>query len=170
MAEPALRSYRAKRGTMREYETVFIVRPELNQPKILDLAKRLVGVLDKAGGRVLKVDSWGTRILAYPIAHCRKGIYLYWRYLGGSDTVAEFERNLRNLDAVIRYQTVKIDEDIVPDARPSEVTEDVLAQAADPGPDPEELARKRAEAEAKAAAEAAAAAETAETTEEEGSA
>ncbi len=151
MTQAAIRSYRAKRGTMREYETVFILRPELNQPKILELAKRLVGVLDKAGGRVLKVDSWGTRILAYPIAHCRKGIYLYWRYLGGSDTVAEFERNLRNLDTVLRYQTVKIDEDVVPDARPGEVTDDLLAQAADPGPDPEELARQRAEAEARAA-------------------
>jgi len=157
MTQPAIRSYRAARGTMREYETVFIVRPQLNQPMILDLVKRLVGVLEKAGGRLIKVDSWGTRILAYPIAHCTKGMYLYWRYLGGSDTVAELERNLRNLDTVLRYHTVKVDEDIVPDARPSEVTEDLLAQVADPGPDPEEVARQKAEAaarEAEAAAKA----------------
>ena len=157
-------SYGAKQGTLREYETVMIVRPEANKPVILDLVKRLQGIVEGAGGRLLKIDSWGTRILAYPIAHCRKGVYLYWRYLGGSDTVQEFERNLRILDLVIRHHTVLVGRNIEPEARPGEVTEDLLDAVSDPGPDPEELRRKaeaearaRAEAEAKAAAEARAA-------------
>lgn len=135
----------AKQNTQREYESVIILRPETAKPEIAELIARMQKVFVDRGGRLLKIDSWGIRVLAYPVAHYRKGIYLYWRYLGGSDMVAEFERHMRLVDKVIRFYTVRVDDDVDPDARPSEVTEELLDAASEPGPDPDVLARKAAE-------------------------
>jgi small subunit ribosomal protein S6 len=129
-------------GTQREYETVVILRPETGKPEISELIGRMQDIYAKLGARLLKIDSWGMRVLAFPIQHCRKGIYLYWRYLGGSDIVAELERNLRLHDKVIRFYTVRVDEDIDPEARPSEVTDALLDAAAEPGPDPDDFVRE----------------------------
>jgi small subunit ribosomal protein S6 len=53
--------------------------------------------------------------------------------------VEEIERNLRMLDSVIRYYTVKVDEDVTPDARPSTVDDEAFTKAATTVPDEEEL-------------------------------
>ncbi|MCA9704356.1 MAG: 30S ribosomal protein S6 [Myxococcales bacterium] len=141
-------SVSSKRDTQREYESVTILRPSTSKPEIAAVIDRMRGMFTDYGGTLLKIDSWGTRILAFPVRHERKGIYLYWRYLGGSDIVAEFERLMGLSDKIIRFYTVKVDDDVDPEARPSEVTEELLEAASDPGPDPEELARMAAEAEA----------------------
>jgi small subunit ribosomal protein S6 len=141
----AVHSIGAKQNTQREYESVIILRPETAKPEIAELIARMQKVFVDRGGRLLKIDSWGIRVLAYPVEHYRKGIYLYWRYLGGSDMVAEFERHMRLVDRVIRFYTVLVDQDVDPNARPSEVTEELLDAAAEPGPDPDVLARKAAE-------------------------
>lgn len=132
-------------GTQREYESVIILRPDTAKGDISALIQRMQGVFDDRGGRLIKIDSWGMRILAFPVDRCRKGIYLYWRFLGGSDMVAEFERHMRLSDRVIRFYTIRIDDDVDPNARPSEVTEELLEAVADPGPDPDEVARQAAE-------------------------
>ncbi len=152
MAEAAekgvVHSVSSKRGTQREYESVIILRPSTGKPEIAQLIERIQGMFATFGGRLIKIDSWGTRMLAFPVRHERKGVYLYWRFLGGSDIVAEYERLMGLSDKVIRFYTIKIDEDVDPEARPSEVTEELLDAAADPGPDPEEVARLAAEEEA----------------------
>lgn len=152
-AKGVVQSVSSKRGTQREYESVTILRPSTSKPEIAALIERMQGTFNDFSARLIKIDSWGTRILAFPVAHERKGIYLYWRFLGGSDIVAEFERLMGLSDKVIRFYTVKIDDDVDPEARPSEVTEELLDAASDPGPDPEELARQAAEEAARRAAE-----------------
>ncbi|MBK8234934.1 MAG: 30S ribosomal protein S6 [Deltaproteobacteria bacterium] len=137
-------SQRAQVGTQREYESVTIIRPETSRPEIGELIARMQEVITSRGAKLMKIDSWGTRVLAFPISHCRKGIYLYWRFIGGSDIVAEFERLMGLFDKVLRFYTVLVDEDIDPEARPSEVTEELLEAATDPGPDPDDLARQAA--------------------------
>jgi small subunit ribosomal protein S6 len=152
-AKGVVLSVASKRGTQREYESVTILRPSAGKPEIAALIERMQGTFVEYGARLIKIDSWGTRILAFPVDHERKGIYLYWRYLGGSDIVAEFERLMGLSDKVIRFYTVRIDDDVDPDARPSEVTEELLDAASEPGPDPEVLARLAAEEAARRAAE-----------------
>lgn len=152
-AKGVVHSVSSKRGTQREYESVTILRPSTGKPEIAALIERMQGTFNDYGARLIKIDSWGTRILAFPVAHERKGIYLYWRFLGGSNIVAEFERLMGLSDKVIRFYTVKIDEDVDPEARPSEVTEELLDAASEPGEDPDELARQAAEEAARRAAE-----------------
>src|SRR6185436_12212097 len=132
-------SMRDEPGTQREFETIFILRPDTNQDGIQTVNARVKGVIEQLGGRVIKLDNWGKRKLAYEVKKQLKGIYLYWQYLGSTGTVEEIERNLRMLDAVIRYYTVKVDEDIDPAARPSAVDEETFTKAATTVPDEEEL-------------------------------
>jgi small subunit ribosomal protein S6 len=153
------------RGTQREYECVLILKPSTTKDGTADLLSRFSAILEKGGARLQAVDNWGLRTLAYPIKKQKQGIYLYTRFLGGSDLVLELERNLRIWQDVVRYMSVVVDEDVDPGARPSEIESDSLANATDAGEDPVEIAkaeaakaRAEAAAVAKAEAEAAAAA------------
>ena len=102
----------------REYETIFIAHPDTNPEGIDQIAGRLTDAISKLDGRLLKAENWGRRRLAYPIRKQQKGIYIYLRYLGYSDLVHELERNMRMIEPVIKYITVKLDEDVNPEARP----------------------------------------------------
>jgi small subunit ribosomal protein S6 len=95
---------------VRKYETLFIVRPETDDTILGRLQERLATALESKGGREIKFINWGKRKLSYEIDKHNKGVYLYYTFLGGLTTVAELERNLRNHDAVIRYQTVRLSE------------------------------------------------------------
>ncbi|MBL4685662.1 MAG: 30S ribosomal protein S6, partial [Nannocystaceae bacterium] len=128
-------------GTQREYEAVTILKPDTPKTEIHQLITRMQSMFTERGGSLLKVDSWGMRVLAYPVAKSRKGIYIHWRFIGGSDIVAEFERLLGLAQQVIRFYTLRADDDVDPAARPSEITEELLDAASEPGPDPDELRR-----------------------------
>ena len=132
-------SMRDEPGTQREYETIFILRPDTNQEGITQVNGRVRTVVEQMGGKILKLDNWGKRKLAYEIKKQLKGIYLYWQYLGTTGMVEEIERNLRMLDSVVRYYTVLVDEDIDPNARPSNVDDETFIKAASTVPDEEEL-------------------------------
>jgi small subunit ribosomal protein S6 len=134
-----LKSMQDEPNTSREYETIFILRPDTANDGVAQVNGRLRGVVDQMGGKVLRLDNWGKRKLAYEVRKQLKGIYLYWRYLATAGVVEELERNLRMLDSVIRYYTVKVDADIVADARPTEVTEETWAKAAETAADEEEI-------------------------------
>src|SRR3954454_2062790 len=134
-----LQSLRDKPDTSREYETIYILRPNTSNEGVAEVNTRIKGVIESMGGKVLKVDNWGKRRLAYEVAKERKGIYLYWLYLANSGVVEEAERNLRMLDNVIRYLTVKVEENIVVDARPSEIDDTSYEKAAQTAADEEDL-------------------------------
>lgn len=126
-------------NTAREYETIYILRPNTPNDGVSEVNNRIKGIIETMGGKVLKVDNWGKRRLAYEVAKERKGIYLYWQYLAVPGVVEEAERNLRMLDSVIRYLTVKVDENIVVDARPSELDDASYEKAAQTAADEEDL-------------------------------
>jgi small subunit ribosomal protein S6 len=134
-------------GTAREYETIFILRPGTTNDGVSEVNERVRGIIESMSGKVLKVDNWGKRRLAYEIQKERKGIYLYWQYLATRGVVEEIERNLRMLDAVVRYMTVKIDTDIDPEARPSEVDDTTYERAANTAADEEDMYLNRANEE-----------------------
>jgi small subunit ribosomal protein S6 len=146
MTEAAIRSYSALRNTQREFETTIIIRPDIQKEGIADLVNRLQRIYSRNNGRMQKIDNWGLRTLAYPIDGHKKGVYLYVRFLGGSDMVKELERNLGIWDEVIRYLTVVVDGDVDPDARPSDVDDETLDAASDVAPDPLDIAAEKAAA------------------------
>jgi len=132
-------------GTLREYETIYILRPDTLNDKVAEVNQRVRGIIETLGGVVLTVDNWGKRKLAYEIKKELKGIYLFWQYLGSPRVVTEFERNMRMLDPVIRYMTVMVARDIEPASKPSTVTEETYTKAASTAADEEELMLRRTE-------------------------
>ena len=133
-------------NTLREYETIFILRPDTANDGVAQVNTRLRGIVEQMGGKVLKLDNWGKRKLAYEVKKQLKGIYLFFSYLGTAGLVEEVERNLRLTDSVIRYYSVKIEENVDGASRTSEVTEESFAKASTPGPDEEAIATGQAEA------------------------
>ena len=134
-----LQSQKDKPGTSREYETTYILRPNTTNEGVAEVNARIKGIIEGMGGKIMKVDNWGKRRLAYEVAKERKGIYLYWQYLANPGVVEETERNLRMLDSVIRYLTVKVDEDVDVTARPSEIDDSSYEKAAQTAADEEDL-------------------------------
>jgi small subunit ribosomal protein S6 len=134
-----LQSLRDTPNTSREYETIYILRPNTSNEGVAEVNTRIKGVIEGMGGKVIKVDNWGKRRLAYEVAKERKGIYLYWLYLAQPGVVEEAERNLRMLDNVVRYLTVKVDENIDVAARPSEIDDSSYEKAAQTAADEEDL-------------------------------
>ena len=134
-----LASLRDTPNTSREYETIYILRPNTPNEGVAEVNTRIKGVIESMGGKVIKIDNWGKRRLAYEVAKERKGIYLYWLYLANPGVVEETERNLRMLDSVIRYLTVKVDDNIDVGARPSELDDTSFDKAAQTAADEEDL-------------------------------
>ena len=145
MAEARLGSSRDIPGRKREYETTYILRPDITSEVIGQVNAKVRGVIETGGGTLLKVDNWGKRKLAYEVQKQMKGIYLFFSYLGTAGLVEEIERNLRLTDQVIRYYSVKTAENVDPATRTSEVTDESFAKAATPGPDEEEIATGQAD-------------------------
>ena len=148
-----LASLRDTPNTSREYETIYILRPNTPNEGVAEVNTRIKGVIEGMGGKVIKVDNWGKRRLAYEVAKERKGIYLYWLYLAQPGVVEETERNLRMLDSVIRYLTVKVDDNIDVGARPSEIDDTSYDKAAQTAADEEDLFLSRGTDESSAADE-----------------
>ncbi|MDD9935295.1 MAG: 30S ribosomal protein S6 [Myxococcales bacterium] len=94
----------------REYELVYILKGTATAAAAEKVAERIRDVVGSRNGKLLRVDNWGRRRLAYPIAKSTRGVFVYLRLVGWNDLVAELERNLRLLDDVVRFQTVLINE------------------------------------------------------------
>ncbi len=95
---------------MRNYEMIFIVRPDVADEEVQKLITQMEGVVASAGGKVEKVEKMGRRRLAYRVHRQREGFYVLFLLQGTGDTVREFERRLKVTDTVIKYLTVCTDE------------------------------------------------------------
>jgi small subunit ribosomal protein S6 len=125
---------------LREYETIFLVRPDLAEDLVDKIVERLRGIVQRDGGKVIKVENWGKKKVAYEVKKHLRAIFIRFVYLGNTHMVAEFERNLRMTDDVLKYQSLKLAENV--DAATRQVEPDVKL----PG-DPEVSERAPREAE-----------------------
>ena len=136
---------------MREYETTFVVQPEISDEGVKALCERLDATLEKQGAIRLLYDDQGRRRLAYEIKHFQKGHYILLLFLDSGKVVPEVERVLRLDDSVLRFLTVQAKDDVVDiEARKAEAAEleRLRAQRA------AERAAREAEEAARLAAEA----------------
>lgn len=102
----------------REYEAIYILRPDIEPEAATKISNRVSEVLARENGKLVKVESWGRRKLAYPVRKYRRGIYVYVKFHGATTLVAEFERNLRmQRDAVLKFMTVKVADEVPEDVR-----------------------------------------------------
>lgn len=97
---------------MRKYEVIFIVRPDVADEEVDKLIAQMEGVVAGAGGKMEKVEKIGRRRLAYRIERQREGVYVLFVLEGGGETVKELERRFKVTDAVMKFLTVRTDEEL----------------------------------------------------------
>ena len=131
---------------MREFETTFIVQPEISDEGLQAIRARLDAVLARNGAVRLMCDDLGRKRLAYEIRRFQKGHYLELVYLDKGPVVPEIERALRLDDSVLRFLTVQV----------SPHVEDIEKRKAEAAALEEDRARKAAERAAREAEEEAA--------------
>ncbi len=91
-----------------EYETLLIVRPDIEDAAVFGIAEKVEAVLTENGGHILDREDWGKRKLSYPIKKHLKGHYIRMNYLSPAELVAEIERRIRIEDDVVRFMTVRL--------------------------------------------------------------
>jgi len=97
----------------RLYDLVFIIRPATPEEEIKKVLASLESACAEKGAKIEKTEHWGTRKLAYKVMKHREGIYVYQQVrTTHGELVHELERRLGVQDAVIKYQTVRLDEDL----------------------------------------------------------
>ena len=95
----------------RTYEVMYIVNPDTADDKIAKLNDAVEKLITKEGGSVVKIDDIGRRRLAYPINKKNEGYYVLFEIEGTGQEIAELERRMRVNDMIMRYITVRVDED-----------------------------------------------------------
>jgi small subunit ribosomal protein S6 len=96
----------------RIYELMFIVRPDMAEEDLDKLIATLTGVVPASGGSIQKVDKMGKRRLAYTVKRFHEGIYVLMVVEGQGPVIHELERRLRVTEPVIKFLTVRVDEEI----------------------------------------------------------
>lgn len=97
----------------RLYELIFICRPDTPEAEIDKLITTLGQVAAEKHANVEKTEKWGTRRLAYRVRKLREGFYVYLVLRSAhSELIKELERRLRVSDPVIKYLTVRLDEEM----------------------------------------------------------
>lgn len=97
---------------MREFDTTFIVQPEISEEGREALILKLRGVLERSGAVPLEVDDMGKKKLAFEIKKFQKGHYLSLFYLDKGQSVAELERAMRIDESVLRWLTVRREDSV----------------------------------------------------------
>jgi small subunit ribosomal protein S6 len=95
----------------RVYEVVFIVDPDTPEDESTRLVEALQNIVTEQGGAIVRSESMGRRRLAYRIGRKTEGNYWLFEVEGTGAEIAELERRMRVSDAVIRYLTVRVDEE-----------------------------------------------------------
>jgi small subunit ribosomal protein S6 len=95
----------------RTYELMFIVRPDMLDDDLDKLVSTLESAVTTAGGSVKSVERMGKRRLAYAVRRFHDGIYILLTVEGGGVVIHELERRLRVTEPVIKFLTVRIDEE-----------------------------------------------------------
>jgi len=133
----------------RDYELAFILNPEVNEEQTQTILGRVDQVVATYGGRIVKVNQWGRRRLAYPIEHHRDGFYVFIDMILTPESVIELERTLKVSEEVLRHMVKRRDPKIVQKEREAREAREAQAAA-----EAAAAASKQADAEAAASRQA----------------
>ena len=97
----------------RVYDLIFICRPATPEDEVKKIVTTLEHSVAEHGGKIEKMERWGTRRLAYRVAKHREGFFVYMVVKSTQgDLIKELERRLKVSDPVIKYQTIRLDEEL----------------------------------------------------------
>ena len=104
---------------MRTYELVFIVDPRVSDEDVVTLTQEYKQMISAGGSEISTEENWGRRKLAYPIEKLTEGKYVFLGVTSkdGKTSLPEVEHRMRQNDKILRYLTVRTDEDLKRAAR-----------------------------------------------------
>jgi small subunit ribosomal protein S6 len=94
---------------MRNYETLYIIDPDLESDATKELIERFKGVVEKKDGQITEIDEWGKRRLAYPINDRQEGYYVLMNFKANPDAAADLERVFKITNGLMRYLIINKD-------------------------------------------------------------
>ena len=106
------------------YESIFILRSSLSEEEAVAVQDKMKGALEKHGASIIKAENWGKKKLAYEIAHDRRGTYALLQFEAGGNVVSELERLYRLEDSVLKFLTVRVEEEDLQEAAAETVESD----------------------------------------------
>ncbi|MDL2307329.1 30S ribosomal protein S6 [Desulfovibrio sp. OttesenSCG-928-C06] len=98
---------------MRKFETMLLLSPELSADMREGVLSALTAIIEREGGKLVVADHWGMKDLAYPIKKMTRGYYVRLEYVAPGKLVAELERNIRITEGILRFVTVKLEDEVV---------------------------------------------------------
>ena len=97
----------------RQYDLIFILRPDTPETDIDKVVATLEHAATEKGGKIEKTEKWGRKRMAYRVQRLREGFYVYMVIRSShGEVVKELERRLKVSDPVIKYLTVRLDEEL----------------------------------------------------------
>lgn len=136
----------------RTYEMMFIVRPDMAEEELDKLVSTLEAAATSHHGKVTKTEKMGKRRLAYMVRGFGDGFYILLALEGTGDMVHEVERRLRVTEPVIKFITVRTDEELKRIDKLKKLRDAKKKVSAQPAPAPITPATTEAEAPAPATA------------------
>ena len=91
---------------MREYEIVYVVRPDLSDEDRAAKIERVHSLIAENSGQLGKVEDWGKRVLAYEIKHYTDGYYGLAEFQLEPDKVKSLADRLNIDEEILRYQII----------------------------------------------------------------
>jgi small subunit ribosomal protein S6 len=113
----------------RLYDLIFICRPATPEEEVAKITQTLEHSIAERGGKIEKTENWGTKRLAYRVAKSREGIFVYMQIKGThGDMMKELERRLKVAEPVVKYQTIRLDEEMKRQKKLSEARSKKMAR------------------------------------------
>ncbi len=98
----------------RRYETLVLIHPDQGEAGVKDVSQRIRSLIEGQQGAVSQVLEWGLRDFAFPIGKQKRGFYVLFEYRGVPAALQEIERNLKLMDPVLRFVSVRQGENAPP--------------------------------------------------------
>jgi small subunit ribosomal protein S6 len=102
----------ATKQLVREYETIYLMKAEVPDDQVDEVKERLRTMVTREGGKVIRFTNQGKRKTAFLVAKNQRAHFMHCLYLGKPGIVTEFERNLKMIDTITKFQSVKLADDV----------------------------------------------------------
>ena len=97
----------------RQYDLIFICRPDTPEADVDKIIATIEHAAAEKGDKIEKTEKWGRKRMAYPVRRLREGFYVFMDLRSShGEVVKELERRLKVSDVVIKYLTVRVDEEL----------------------------------------------------------
>ncbi len=95
---------------MRNYQSVIILKPDLDEAQVEESVNKITAILKKFGGSILKLEKWGKKRLAYRVRKNKFGFYLNMYHTCEPDGVPDLEKEYQLYEVIIKFMVIRLDD------------------------------------------------------------